>query len=66
MRLHLTVIGKERVVNLIEKKHHIVLLLFSFLFSSFFSGQGQSKELNEDLNKGIPFILILYSSSTQS
>ncbi len=61
IRPHLIVMGNNNwIINLIKKKHYIVLLLFSFLFLAFFCGKGQSRELNEDLNKGKPFILILY------
>lgn len=60
MRLHLIVMGKKWVMNLIEKKIHLVLLLFALLFLAFFYREGQSKELDEDPSKGKLFILVLY------
>lgn len=47
-------------MNLIEKKLHLVLLLFILLFLVFFYGEGRGKELDENPSKNKPFIIILY------
>ncbi len=60
MRLYLIVMGKKWVMNLIEKKLHLVLLLFILLFLVFFYGEGRGKELDENPSNNKPFILVLY------
>ena len=47
-------------MKLIEKKIYLVLLLVIFLFLPFLCRQAQSKELDEDPNKGNLFILAVY------
>lgn len=51
---------RKHVINLIEKKLHLVLLLFIPLFLVFFCEEGRGKELDENPSKNKPFIIILY------
>lgn len=51
---------RKHVINLIEKKLHLVLLLFIPLFLVFFYEEGRGKELDENPSKNKPFIIILY------